>query len=404
MLVKTDGVRDRRPSGHTTAGRFRTVEMTAGSGGQDIAALRQLIAGGETGSVEFKSSFKFDRESRTANKVLPRVVAKTMSGFLNASGGTLLLGIADDGAPLGLAADMELTSSRSADGLERAVRTAIANYLGVEVSPHINLEFIELDGYVIARLRCAKYHEPVFLRDGDKQLFYVRDGNQTKPLDVASAHAYISGHWHPTAVLDEDRLRAIVAAAVVSATPASAPQTPMEPSPTSVVPLDPAPPWLRVASHRVLQLFLDPLAKSHGWKRLYIVSPWLSSFDSGASITFTQMLKRIVDDGTTVYVVTRPPESAWHSEAVELLASTTRANIVEVPQLHAKLYAARTATASFAVLGSANFTQASLAANREIAVRVDGYAGGRSVVSNLELEAANIYRTPGRHFLSHAKF
>ena len=159
-----------------------------------------------------------------------------------------------------------------------------------------------------------------------------------------------------------------------------------------------------MASHRVLQLFLEPLARSHGWKRIYLVSPWLSLFDAGASMTFMQMLKRITDDGTTVYVVTRPPEKAWHLEAVELLAGTTRANIVQVPDLHVKLYAARTTTGSFAVFGSANFTQAAFDANRELAVRVDGYAGGRRVLANLELEAANIYRTPGRKFIARAKF
>lgn len=190
--------------------------MTDHSASETTASVRQSITGGESATVEFKSSFKFDVATRSGNKELPKVVAKTLCGFLNASGGNLLLGVADNGAVLGLESDLTLISSRNTDGLERAIRMALANHLGVEVSPHVNVAFVDLDGAVIAHITCTKHHQPVYLRDGDKQMFYVRDGNQTKPLDIANAHRYISGHWPAVGGVDDERLRAIVSEAVAS--------------------------------------------------------------------------------------------------------------------------------------------------------------------------------------------
>jgi len=111
-------------------------------------------------------------------------------------------------------------------------------------------------------------------------------------------------------------------------------------------------------------------------------------------MTFAQFLKRLRDDGTTLYVVTRPPEEDWHRVALTQLIDTRVANVVLVPSLHTKLYYADTAQGSFALIGSANFTQRSLD-NREIAVMIRGVSGGAKIVRALSYEAAMIYRFPG---------
>jgi hypothetical protein len=360
--------------------------------------VRQLIADGETASVEFKSSFKFDVQTRAANKALPAVVAKTMCGFLNATGGTLLVGVADEGTLLGIQQDVGLTSSGNLDALERMVRATLANYLGVAISPCISFDCVALDDVPILCLRCSPHPKPVFFRDGDKQVFYVRDGNLTNQLGIGAAHEYITTHWPAPTPMTEEALRAIVADAVRSERTASVE------TPPSLARMTDTSPWLSVGSRRVLQLFIEPLARSHGWKRLYLISPWISSFGDNASITFVQMLKRMTDDRTTAYVVTRPPQDDWHKEAVDLLAATGRANIAFLPDLHVKLYAAQTATGSFAMMGSANFTQAALSQNVEIGVRVTGYAAGKRIVTKLEHEAANIYRAPGRQLVARSRF
>jgi len=160
--------------------------------------------------------------------------------------------------------------------------------------------------------------------------------------------------------------------------------------------------WLRLTTRRVVTSFLGTLARSYKWQRIYLVSPWISSFGEECGITFPQFLKRLKDDNTTVYVVTRPPEHPWHSSAVEDIARTGQANIVFVPSLHTKLYCADTAQGSFALLGSANLTSRSLN-NREIGVLIRSVSAGKQIVKNLFLEAADLYRSKDRRLMTQRK-
>jgi hypothetical protein len=152
--------------------------------------------------------------------------------------------------------------------------------------------------------------------------------------------------------------------------------------------------WLTVHTRRVLSPFIGALARSHRWNILYIISPWISSFNSEAGVTFEQMLKRLSDDDATAYVVTRPPTEEWHRTAVRQLAETNNASIKFVEALHTKLYCAGTAQGDLALVSSANFTQHSLE-NREIGVLIRSIGDGVPLIRKLKQEAAEIYRMPG---------
>jgi hypothetical protein len=150
-------------------------------------------------------------------------------------------------------------------------------------------------------------------------------------------------------------------------------------------------------------MFLSNLSRAHGWKRLNIVSPWISEVGGPlATLNFDQLLRRLRDDRTTVYVVTRPPEEDWHARAVQRLAESGRASIALLPELHVKLYTAQTVQTSFAMLGSANFTTQSLI-NREIGVLVTAAGDGRPFFRDLDYEAAEIYRHPDRQLICKAR-
>jgi phosphatidylserine/phosphatidylglycerophosphate/cardiolipin synthase-like enzyme len=157
--------------------------------------------------------------------------------------------------------------------------------------------------------------------------------------------------------------------------------------------------WLRLTTRRVVASFLNTLARSHKWQRVYLISPWISSFGEEGGMTFSQFLRRLKHDDATAYVVTRPPEQEWHRSAVESIAQTGQANIVLVPSLHTKLYCADTAQGSFALLGSANLTAKSLT-NREIGVLISSAGAGKPLVRNLFHEAAELYRSQDRQLLA----
>jgi hypothetical protein len=162
--------------------------------------------------------------------------------------------------------------------------------------------------------------------------------------------------------------------------------------------------WVKVASRRVIALFLDALARSHGWQTIYLISPWISNFSEQGLMSFSQLLRRLQDYNATAYVVTRPPDHDWHQRAIDNIAMTGKANIVTVPRLHTKLYCAITSQGSFAMLGSANFTRQSLT-NRELGVFIRASGGGTKLVRDLTYEAAEIYRSsPNRTVVHKRKF
>ncbi len=366
---------------------------------EDLPPIEVLVKSGEGQKLEFKSSLRWDLRLSAVNKELAKAVAKTVAGFMNAHGGILLIGVSDGGDVLGIGPDIASLPKKSIDGFELHIRDILRNFLGVGIGIDISLEFTEQDGKKVAKLHCPRSERPVYFQDGERREFYVREGNRTLPYDVRSAHEYISTRFasEPSVSLDtlKDVVEDAVARARLQATLGAAP-----PAPEGG---EPMPPWLRIATRRVLDLYLRRLGASYGWKRLFIVSPWISAFDAQASLKFDQFLERLIRDQTFAYVVTRPPEMAWHEDAVNRIKETRRASIALVPNLHAKLYTAETHTGAFALLGSANFTQQSLN-SREIGVLVNSHSRGRRVFRDLNYEAAQIYQSRNRSVLCKAEF
>lgn len=364
--------------------------MMAMDGGARISAL---IDRGEGVHVEFKASLRWDYRTAQVNKELTRVAVKTIAGFMNSDGGSLLLGVEDDGSIRGLDADLATLNKKSLDGLELLIRESVAAHLGADIDSAVDIEFAVFDGLTVAVVDCRPHAAPVFLtRDGKREL-WIRSGNLTRSLDTAAAIGYVRRRWPEPNPFSDERLRTIIDETVARATGRDDPKVGSEEVPY----------WLKLSTRRVLDLFLSNLNRSPGWKRMQIVSPWISDINGPhASLTLDRILRRLREEDTTVYVVTRPPEHEWHERAVQRLADTRRANIALLPDLHVKLFTAQTTESSFAMFGSANFTTRSLT-NREIGVLVSASGDGKALVRELEYEAAEIYRHPDRKLLCKAR-
>ncbi|MCD6174770.1 MAG: ATP-binding protein, partial [Planctomycetes bacterium] len=73
--------------------------------GMDNAQLLEVIAAGENDGLEFKSTLRWNLRSNKPDKAMEIACLKTMAAFLNSEGGTLLVGVEDDGHILGIGAD-----------------------------------------------------------------------------------------------------------------------------------------------------------------------------------------------------------------------------------------------------------------------------------------------------------
>ena len=162
--------------------------------------VRALIAAGESEGLEFKSSLRWDRREERVNKALEGVVVKTLAGFLNASGGTLLIGVDDAGAPAGLAADYETLHRKDRDGFEQHLLAVLVRDLGESASSSfLTINFHEIDGQDICQVTVEPSDHPIYFEHQNEAIFYLRVGNGTRALPVNEAVQYVGQRWGKTA-------------------------------------------------------------------------------------------------------------------------------------------------------------------------------------------------------------
>lgn len=157
----------------------------------------KVISGGESSSVEFKSTLRFNLHAKRADSNIELAALKSIAGFLNAAGGTVIIGVKDDGEVLGLTLDQFQNLDKFQLHFWNLVREAI----GPEFSEYIAAQPVTIKGVPIFVVDCRQSSRPVFLRwksSGDskaQELFFVRAGPQTEQLGTRQALAYIKSHF-----------------------------------------------------------------------------------------------------------------------------------------------------------------------------------------------------------------
>lgn len=161
----------------------------------DKRPLTELIAAGESATLELKSTLRWDVRAGQVNKALQKVIARTVAGFMNTEGGTLLIGVADDGTVYGIESDMQTLQRKDCDGFEQTLVSVLTSYLGAEYSAFYHTAFEQIDGKTICCVEVDHSPKAVWLKDNQGSEFYKRVGNSTQPLDPQAAHEYIAMHW-----------------------------------------------------------------------------------------------------------------------------------------------------------------------------------------------------------------
>jgi hypothetical protein len=166
------------------------------------AGVAELLAAGESERVEFKSTARVNLRTGVKDDRMEQVIAKTTCGFLNADGGTLVIGVDDLGAPLGLDADLATMKSPDVDRYELWLRDLLTTCLGQTAATTVGIEFPVVpaeDGrqVQVCRVTCAPSPRPVYLRPGKGSApeLWVRSGNSTRHLGVDEATEYVMHRW-----------------------------------------------------------------------------------------------------------------------------------------------------------------------------------------------------------------
>jgi len=179
---------------------FNQLREGGGTASVSPATASELIAIGESQNIEFKSTARWNVRSKLVDKKMEHVIAKTICGFMNAEGGTLLIGVDDEGAVFGLSADLDtLGAKNNLDGYELFLRQHLDKSLSVPTAGIVKICFEKIDGQDVCLVSTAASGRPVFARPeqgghGPTE-FWVRIGNATKQLHGDDMIHYRDEHW-----------------------------------------------------------------------------------------------------------------------------------------------------------------------------------------------------------------
>jgi hypothetical protein len=148
--------------------------------------VNELISGGETGAVEFKSTLRTNLHTGLVDEKVHLAALKTISAFLNAKGGTLLVGVADDGEILGLDADR----FPNEDKMGLHLISLVKDRIGEVFLPYVHLHFEDQNDRRVLAIRCEKGPKAAFVKDGSLLRFFVRGGPATTELTGGSVTDY----------------------------------------------------------------------------------------------------------------------------------------------------------------------------------------------------------------------
>lgn len=170
-----------------------------------LEPIAEVARRGESDSREFKSSARWNMRTGKRDEAIETVIAKTVAAFMNSGGGTLLIGVDDDGRLIGLGPDYATLKTPDADRFELWIRDLWRQRLGTNAAALPRLDFAEAsqqqEGYErqeVCRVTIPPSPRPVYLRGakgkGEAEL-WVRVGNSTRRLEVVDAVQYVSLRW-----------------------------------------------------------------------------------------------------------------------------------------------------------------------------------------------------------------
>ncbi|WII09979.1 ATP-binding protein [Methanomassiliicoccales archaeon LGM-DZ1] len=134
--------------------------------------ILRRISGGETSVTEFKSTIRTNLHTGEKDPRMEKAVLKTIVAFLNSRGGTLLIGVSDDGTIIGV----DEKSFESRDKMMLHLNNLIKSQIGSQYLPYISYKAVDFDSGTVIRVDCRPSDSPCFLIEGKTETFYVRSG------------------------------------------------------------------------------------------------------------------------------------------------------------------------------------------------------------------------------------
>ena len=149
--------------------------------------LIDLIRDGESDVLEFKSTLRTNLHTNKHDNRIEHAVLKTLAGFLNTQGGSLIIGVSNEGAPLGVEAD----GFSDEDKMSLHLVNLVNDRMGPSAWATIHAKFDDYGDHRVMIIRCERSSSAVYLKNGNAEQFYIRTGPATAELSGAQLVDYI---------------------------------------------------------------------------------------------------------------------------------------------------------------------------------------------------------------------
>ncbi|MCP1663308.1 MULTISPECIES: GmrSD restriction endonuclease domain-containing protein [Methanocalculus] len=153
----------------------------------DEINLISLVQSGESEAVEFKSTLRTNLHTNNRDQRMEQSVLKTLAGFLNTNGGTLIIGLSDDGSPVGIDVD----GFENEDKMSLHLVNIIKARMGISAMTNVHIHFDDHKNSRVMAVNCQKSPSPVFVKDNEIERFYIRTGPSTTELSASQTQEFI---------------------------------------------------------------------------------------------------------------------------------------------------------------------------------------------------------------------
>jgi type I restriction enzyme R subunit len=174
----------------------KVAEQLGVVGGAALRMVEELIENDEDFAVEFKSTARWDLREGQPSKAMEDAVVKTVAGFLNTDGGTVLIGVGPDHVTVGLGHDYSRVKPPNGDGFVNWLTTHLSNAVGHAAVMRTRARITVHDGQEICRVDVARSSRPVWAKTSKQaRVFFVRMNNSTRALPEEELAGYLSDRW-----------------------------------------------------------------------------------------------------------------------------------------------------------------------------------------------------------------
>ena len=159
--------------------------------------IKELVKADESYNLEFKSSFGWNTEENKSDEIMKHSVLKTVVGFMNSNGGTLVIGVDDNKNIIGMEYDYKSSWKGNKDGFLLNFSRFIENNIGLNnYNKYVNIKFYNLGKKELCVVQVEKSLKPIFIKQNGRKILYIRIENRTEPLeDPEKINDFIRENW-----------------------------------------------------------------------------------------------------------------------------------------------------------------------------------------------------------------